>query len=354
MQNKFQYIILGVAITLLTILGVMSLALSRAEAKVNPDVPNSEIALQQPESQEVNNLHLEQEQNQTGQLQMGSSLSPETAETGEAEVVLAHVETLIEEVEVVSTNDVGATDDREVIVNTVAAFASKQEENLFGKSGWIYEKYLIEMFLPEGQVGQDYHLTTGETIPMELLAPNRSIFESWYHVDGNNTFFEGVSLVSSTDGVVHQKSVLIGEEWVNLTLKEANAHPGQYVTRRASNIVTLPTIATLHTLKTLPPVASVQASWGKGQYIITIEYSYTEPLEDAAFMPEPIIGNKHIYVFDLQTGQLLTIDGYTLFQSNKWFHDLSMIYNAVQFQETPPAVVTTLFIDAINAYMEGK
>jgi len=354
MQNKFQYIILGVGITLLTILGVMSLAFSRAEAKVNSDVTNSGIMLQQPESPEVNNLNQGQEQTQTSQLQMGSSLSPETADTEEAEVVLASAEPLIEEVEVVSANDVGATDDRKVIVDTVAAFASKQEENLFGKSGWIYERYIMATFLPGGQEKQEYHLTTGETIPMELLAPNSSILESWYHVDGDNTFFEGVSLVLAMDETIRQKSVLIGEDWVNLTLKEANADSGQYATRRASNVVMLGTRYALETLAKASTAARIEAVWENGQYVVTLAYYYEEPLEHVVNMPEPVIGSKMVYTFDMKSGGIISSEGYTLLQSNNWHHGFSQIYSPVEYQSELPAEARNIFNEAVGDYMEEQ
>ncbi len=342
MQNKFQYILLGVGITLLAILGTMSIVLSRAEAKVSPDVTSATVALQQPAIQEGDNPQFAQEQSQISQLQMENSSLADT------------VEVLPSKVEVIPVGDTGSTDDLETIIKTVTAFASKQEENLFGGSGWIYERYAMESFLPEGQESQDYHLTTGETIPMESLAPSTFIFESWYHVNGDNTFFEGISLVSAFDGTIYQKSVLIGEDWVNLTLKEANAHSGQYTTRRSSNIVALPITGLSQTLENLSPTARVQAFWENDQYVVTIEYSYDEPLEDVAYMPEPIVGNKHIYAFDLKTGQLLTIDGYTLFQSNKWFHDLRMTYSPVEFQQMPPDEIVEIFTQATNDYTEEK
>lgn len=340
MKNKLQYMLMGVGITLAVIIGAMSLAFSRADAEVASDNTRQEVVsvpLAKPEEDTV----MPQSQ-------------PVILESHEVENEAAGFSS---EAEPISLTAAGMTADVETILANVEQFAQQQDARVFGKSGWIHTSHTLQMTKPEGQEKQDYYLSTGETIPLDSLIPDVAVSEGWYHVNGDNAFFEGVGLVSSIDGEIYQKSVLIGEDWVNLTLKTPGSHPGQYTMPRATHLVELPTRWALEKLKMDADWGGdIQASWENGVYMVTIGYFFDEepwPKEET-LLPEPVIGAKSVYTFNQETGAISSYVGYLLFQNNEWYQNALTTYAPVEFQATLPPEIVEILNEGINDHVEGQ
>lgn len=81
---------------------------------------------------------------------------------------------------------------------------------------------------------------------------------------------------------------------------------------------------------------------------MTLAYYYEEPLEHVVNMPEPVIGSKMVYTFDMESGELISSAGYTLLQSNNCHHGFSQIYSPVEYQLELPAEAREIFNEAVG------
>lgn len=351
MKSQLQYIMAGAGITLLVILGTLTLLLPRAQAGVVSENNSSEIitAIESVQSgssdilPSVSQNEPEQAANASTEAELASLAAAESPTEAPAEAFLAAM----------GTKDNPQTN-MDIIVYTVSELARKQEEILMGKPGWLHVK--TQLSIPEEQRGNGYHsATTDEIIPMEVLVPNDPILESWYHVDENGLYQEALSLVTTPDGTIYQQSVLVDGAWVNLTLKTLGTHPNQYETPTISVAATSPATNAFQTLEKSRTWSNVsmQAYLENGQYIVIKEQNH-DPIEGESSIPEPVIKSKEIYVFDQVTGQLISSKTQALLQSGTWITVGEKSYLMSEFLPELPMETSKLFSDSMIMAGENK
>lgn len=352
MKNKLQYIMAGAGITLLVILGALTLLLPRAQADVATENTDGEIVTAvestQSDSSDVLPLVNQNEPEQT------ANTKTETAPDS-----LAATESPTESSEEALFSAMGTKDNpqtnMEIIVYTVSELARKQEEALLGKPGWLHVHssfYIPDEFRGDGT----YSLATDEILPMEKLVPNSPQTENWYHVNEEGVYHEGVGLITNPDGLVYQQSILWNGQWTNLTLKTNDFAPDQYIMPvSAPEKILLPITQAYQQLdmKLTWSNVEMQATMDGDQYIVIVEQRYDAPIEDAIFMPEPIIGSRETFIFDVNTGQL-SIETQALLESQTWLFTEKWEYEPVEFVAELPNELAQLFNSALNDLQEDK
>lgn len=335
MQNRFQYMIFGAILTLLIIFGLLIFLLSPAQADntfaraVNEGKP-VETAVQIT-NQSVEIAAVTGDQTKHGQASNLTNVKSAPEVSIETQITTQQ------------TNGDPITD-TELILAQVWEFARQQERDLLGREGWIYiekESYAPVQFKGGGS----------PDLPLNQLYPDDiSTFEYWNHVDEAGFVYEWLSTNKSPDGVVRQSTVMSNGRSVNLTLRNAGL-PEDYYTIETEQLqkVDLPTTFIYDLLEEVRYWSDVQmqAYQEKDSFIVSWEQMYAEPLETQ--LPEPVIGTRSVYIFDMNTGQLQTSEFHFLPLNGKWQIQEQDTYLTIKWLPQLPHEADQLFQDAVNS-----
>ena len=344
MSKKLQYMILGAGLTLFVMASTLTLLLRSASAETAalPNVDKPIQSEQQEEKLVVGNKDVNQE---TG----GNSFAtlPEQA-------VPAELSDYVTMSESNSPSLPGAVDeDVNIIIQTVAEFAQKQENNLLGKSGWIH--VVAQPYVPEEQRGSNslYVGSTGEVISRDKLVPDSARFETWYRVNETGIYNEAISLVISPNGVIHQQSVLVGNQWLNLTLKARGVTQSEYSANNPSNEIALPVVTAVNILNDMSTWENVnlQAQVENSVYVVSADQTFEDPLEDA-ILAERVLAGKQIFTFDATTGQLLMTESHLQLDDGTWILRERWTYSTTEFDSELPVAVAEIFSDSMGMVEE--
>ena len=351
MQRKFQYIMIGSGLTILVILGVFALIFSQARADTTNEIAvNSNDVLSETAVQTTNS-------SQTTQVVTDSNHQTYSSDEEQNEVVslLDANQTTVMDIEVedsvpsLETMD-GPETDPSIIVAMVEELARQQEDTLLNSSGWLH--IVSQPYTPEDQLGsQELHsAATGEMIPREELVPDSARFESWYHVDERGIFNEAMSLVTTVEGIVSQQSILIGDQWLNLTLQARGFVPEQSIMRNVSNEATLPVshVASLLDEALVQENIEMQAYLNNEQYVVVVEEIYSAPIYDS-ISQAVVLGSKTTHSIDAQTGQLSSTEMQLLFENSGWVLRERWDYPITELLAELPEEIARLYADGVNA-----
>lgn len=346
MQGRYQHILAGAAMTLLVLAGVWAVLSSQTRAELplanaaaavvkGEDVPGESTPLRHPpiiESASTNNSRTDRGE----QVIAGAGLPAEA-----------------------SVAEPGAIDnpltDKDIILVRVAEFVRRQEQLLLGREGWLRVAQTIVS--SESAEGDYYQRETDELIPVAMLIPENPTFETWYHVDETGAYIEGMGLVIAQDGTVHQQTILVDGNWLNLTLRGPDAYRRKQY--RNTTWVDEPFLSGAVTLNALEqestwPNVTWQAYSAGGQFILITEQHYDSPVSVDDFTEELIMGVRDVYTFDEASGRLLSreisyLPGDGSSSLREMHHSL-----AEEFVAQLPAEALRLFDDAVSRVAESR
>lgn len=243
-----------------------------------------------------------------------------------------------------------------IIVETVKDVAQKREETLLGIPGWIHIVSQPYQSQENRQAGEGfYSVQTDEFVPREELFPEQAYFDSWYHVDSAGNFYEAMTLTATDENTIHQKSILAGDRWINLTLKAKNFDSKAYETANESRKLILPTVRTANLLDEMATWknVSMQAYRENELYVVIASQMFEEPFEDAT-LKEPVLGGKETFVFEIQTGQKISSEVHLLLQDGSWIFRERWEFSLVEYLPQLPLKTAELFNDSMRALEEEK
>lgn len=233
----------------------------------------------------------------------------------------------------------------ENILKVVRGFAQQEEVNLLGKEGWLHISR--QEYMPTEMRGNG-----SPQLPMSQLYPEDTMFpENWYHVDGTGVYHEALALTMTADGAITQKSISVNGSIVNLTARAAGFTNGEYESAQSLEKVWLPAADALHMLEQMQGWSgSLSASQTGDEYVVIYERLYEESMVDS-ITQEPIAGEKILYTFDGNTGQLLSREFQSL-RGGTWevLHKVS--YLTTEFMKDLPSDVAQIFNNALNSLQE--
>lgn len=331
MQRKFQSIILGAGLTILVLIGAFVLLSEQVQGSAIPSkatAPITDIV-----AVNTNNVSEQSPVSNNGNLlEVDDAASEKLLERETAYSPLTEVD---------------------IIIQTVAEFVQKQKENLLGKSGWIH--VVAQPYVLEEQRGSNslYVGSTGEVISSDKLVPDSAQFETWYRVNETGIYNEAISLVTSPNGVIHQQSVLVGNQWLNLTLKARGVTQSEYSTNNPSNEIVLPVVTAANILNDMSTWENVnlQAQVENGVYVVSADQTFAEPLEDAILAKRVLVG-RQIFTFDAKTGQLLMTESHLQIDDGTWILRERWTYSTTEFDSELPAIVAEIFSDSMSMVEE--
>lgn len=339
MQRKFQYIMLGAGLTLLVLIGAFAFLSEQAQAGATSAKSVDPIA-----ETVTTNTDYAREQSRT--------------ESNDAPIEADHIASeKLSEREAANIKELETMDDplteTEVIIQTVTEFVQKREESLLGKSGWIH--VVTQPHAPEEERGSNsVHIgSTGEVVPRDELVPDSAQFETWYHVDETGVYNEAMSLVTSPDGVIHQQSVLVDNQWLNLTLRAKSVTQSEYMTNNPSNEIALPAVTAANSLNEMTnwENVSLRAQAENGLYVVSAEQTFEKPVEDV-ILAEPVLAGKQVFTFDAETGQLLMNESHLQLSDGTWILREKWTYSTTEFVRELPASAAEVFSDAMRLLEE--
>lgn len=251
-------------------------------------------------------------------------------------------DTAVVETETETTSLVGSSSDPDLILATVSQFVEQQKALLTAvDSGWVYLSHTLDNY-EQSNSEPIYRFANGNSVDKESLIPSRAVLEYWYHLEAPGRFFESVATSSSAEGYVAQQTVTIGLRRIHLSLKAAGASPSQYGSQADNNEITLSIEQVLDNINrgTDNPRVQFEASWADGRYVVTRTATLETPsMPEATGMPEPVIAIRTVSAFDHETGQLLSHDGYSLFESAGWQQTVHQAYAPITFHAQPPVTI---------------
>ncbi len=240
--------------------------------------------------------------------------------------------------------------DADLILAQVAEMTRKQEDALANQTGWLHLKSLI--MIADQMTGDSYRVgEEGETLPMAALTPENSVFETWYLIDETGVYSQGMGLVSSQDGAIHQQTILVDGKWINLTLKAAGAYRQQYETVAPSSMSSL--LPDTHIFQSLKESQQWKnTSWiaysENGRFIVLAEQKYDPPIDNALGSPEPVVATREVFTYNEETGRLISREAQLLPQNSTWLTSEREEYFATEVTPVLPEGTQSLFNDAIQ------
>lgn len=350
MQNqKFHYLMSGAILTLLVLFGAFAIFLSRAQASESPtSVPaTTMVTVREPEVSQETTAETVEVEIDSPSLESSAIIENDTAVTSQDVATAPPVATDIP----LGTIDQPQTDIQS-IVNIVQQLAQKQTDLLLGRPGWVHlQSYWV--IVDEFRGSDSLTSPTGQLV----MLPNPLIQESWEHIDGTTLIEESLSHMMTEDGTITQQSIYTQNRIVHLTLKEAGYAEADYSSFESSQELILPTLPVAERLAAAltwqKTKVTMEAYAENDQYTVTVRTVFAEPYEDEFFMPgELITGDKMIYIFDLNTGNILFVENYRIIESGAEIYTAHGSYLITEFLSELPSDIAELFDNALNAAAE--
>lgn len=245
--------------------------------------------------------------------------------------------------------------DMDVILARVVEFARRQEEALLGREGWLHVAQVMSR--PKPSEGDYYSRATDEMIPVASLVPQNPTFETWYHVDETGAYIEGMSIVTDPNGAIHQQSLLVDGNWLNLTLRG----PDAYRRKQYNNTVWvdepfLTSVVAFNALEKERDWSNVswQAFSAGGQFTLISEQRYDSPLHLVDFPEEAAVGTRTIYTFDETSGRLLSQEHLYMLENGSLLRGEALHMLAEAFLGELPAETLRLFDEAVERVAESR
>lgn len=245
--------------------------------------------------------------------------------------------------------------DMDVILDRVAEFARRQEETLLGREGWLHVAQAMSS--PKPPEGDYYSRATDEMIPVASLVPQNPTFETWYRVNEAGAYIEGMSLVTDPTGNIHQQTLLIDGNWLNLTLRGPDAYRRkQYNNSVWVNEPFLTSVVAFNALEKERdwPNVTWHAYSADGQFILVSEQRYDSPVRLDDFPKEAAVGARTVYAFDEAGGRLLSQEHLYLLESGAMLPGEALFSLTEAFMEELPAGTLRLFDEAVYQVAENR
>jgi hypothetical protein len=355
-KDKLHYVMIGVGITILAMLGGMSLF--RQEASATQDVTQGKttvaVATDSVARQEVD---VSQGETQVDD-EVAPSAMPVVEEQKEAKSMDAERPSPAPNSGHSLSSDLGTVENPETDVDKIMAqldgLLTTYETSVLGQPGWLYSKY--QDFLPA-----EFRSNTGRVfgVPVSELYPDdQMIQEQWFYVDASGYYTKHVGHMVDKDGVIRLRGALVDGFDVNLTLKEVTSEAVSQVDMVPRKFhldggvqVALASIQEGRTGESAEDFMATKTSearaWREdGQYVVVIESVYDEP-SGRGPSEEPLIGAQLKYAFDLDTGALQYSEASYKTIHGEWFTFERITILALELIDELPAAARQTLTDVV-------
>lgn len=348
MQKPFQYMIVGTGLLCIMLFGVLAFILLPANvSQTTPPVSQTETELLSF-SQSNNSVELAVPDEETViefdvpaiKVSNSSDLKPvDSFASVEVTRPTANNEPLI------GTKEYPQTD-LNVIQQIVFDLITKDEATTFGQSGWLHTQ---ERHYTPIQFENTYN---GISINHLYAQDGVEIVESWYEVNENETYNRAVTIVHTEAGQELYHAVFTDGHWANSGLIASGlsepVDPTVVELQPQLSTASSSAVAWLRHKTKFPEFCEVQ-SWLEPnnetqQYIVIGSCWNSTPVIMQGFEGE-ILGTREQFVFDWDTGQLLSIENYMTNENNEELFAGSTTYLSFELLVELPDEIEKLLND---------
>ncbi|VAW40043.1 hypothetical protein MNBD_CHLOROFLEXI01-2415 [hydrothermal vent metagenome] len=305
MQRKFQYVLMGAGLTLLVIFGALTLLLPPAQASDSSSV----LA------------------NNSGANANADILADEKTSIAATEDRTITVASDVES-DTVPVNWIQSTDP-EAVMAVLQQLADRQASELLGQAGWLNITVTgPELHEVDQAALEDYRGPDGQVVPADALYPVGSgVLPRWYYVSKDGLVEQGLVFTSDANNQTYQQTILQGNEWINMTLKEYDFVEDMYTIPATSNQIrnyfsvqeAIQFLEAALLTESSAGEVSVNAYKENGRFHLIVQTAFATPIDLGAPIPEPVtVGERH-FVFDGLNGHLLTDTHNFTLQSGEMF-----------------------------------
>jgi hypothetical protein len=312
-RRKFQYVLMGAGLTLFVILGALIL-LSPAQASHSSDQTANEPV------------------KDTGETTNEERPSTTTVALSEERPAVAELE------EKDDRPNLGTPENPETdiakILEQIRILVEKNETNLFGKPGWLYEKH--EHYLP-----LKYTSNTDDIfgIPVtDLYGTDTVTREEWYKIDAEGHFQQKVGQTTDANGIIRTQWAKTNGQFVSLELVGVTEHA-----IRPADTINNPPLgsdlpAYLEMVET-KRTTSVAAWFQTDQYVVAIKDT-----ESFVNMIDELIQSTQIkYQFNLETGAIQLFEVTQQTSDGEWVvFERSLLLEQTVVEDLPPGAAQAL------------
>lgn len=282
MQKKFRYSLIGGGLIFIAALGSLFPLLAPVRAGNSSNAFANELTNTKPTTNIVSEAQLvTQEFSTTANLETSINISTSKSE---------------DDYPALPTEADPETDISKILEQT-RMLVEKNEANLFGKPGWLYEKH--EHYWP-----LRYASNTGEIygIPVtELFGSDTVTREEWYEIDEQGYFRQKVGQTTDAGSVIRTQWAVTGGQFISLELvgvTEQAIHPADSVNKPPLGSDFPAYLEMVQSEKQ----TNITAWYDTDQYVVVITTVKDEPEMNSA--GESIQSTQIKYQFNLETGAI--------------------------------------------------
>lgn len=311
MNSKMQYMIMGALLTVFVVLAGLARLQSNVVAETEIDSKTTLSSASDVAEDKV----IESAENIPG-VTVPPSAAPITTDVP------------VVESETVTVDWIQSTDP-DAVMMALQQLVDQQANELLGQAGWLNITVTGPELHEVNQADlQDYQGPDGQVVPADALHPAGSaVLTRWYYVGKDGVVEQGLVFTSDANNRTYQRTILQGNEWINMTLKENSFPEDMYTTLAASNQIRnyLSIQEAIQFLEVAllteggAGEVSVNAYEENGRFHLTVNTTFATPLDLGGPMPEPVIAGERHFVFDGMNGHLLTDTHNFTLQSGETF-----------------------------------
>ncbi len=325
MQRKFQYILMGAGLTLFVILGALTFLLSPAQASHSSDVTANEP---------ITNTKVTLNEERPSTTSTTSTTTNTTVALNEQLPLAAAPE------EKANSSGLSTPENPETdvtkILEQIRILVEKNEANLFGKPGWLYEKH--EYYSP-----LKYVSNTGDIygIPVtELYGTDTVTNEEWYEIDAQGYFQQKVGHMTDANGTIRNQWATTNGQFIALSLVGVTEHA-----IRPADTINKPPLgsdfpAYLEMVQS-EKQTSITAWYDADQYVVVITKVNDEPKMN--IVGEFVQGKQTKYQFNLETGAIQLFEVTYQTANGEWIIlERSLLLEQSVVENLPPEAMQAL------------
>jgi hypothetical protein len=298
MEKRFQYILTGVGLTLLLIIGVLAIVSSQVQA----DQPTNTSLVQVDEAVDnQTNIPIVTNDSSEGVAEEESSqANSEISVESNSSDIAQDTQLAIQENEKDHGSQTVPQTDFDVITGQIIELTDRYSLNFLSQPGWTHLQY--QSFVPVSTKGnglESYGIETTQFFPDDV-----TIEDYWFN-ENDSGYGQEVHHVSDATGNPLQRIASIDGTTINLTLKALGVPTTHY--RFSAGDLQNPVSATqeriTYVLREMSQSAGASA-WLEGdQYTIVVIDKFSEPLQ-LTNAPEPYVAHRYQVILNWETGAI--------------------------------------------------
>ena len=238
--------------------------------------------------------------------------------------------------------------DFNVVIDQVNGLAEQRQAFLSGQSGWLY--IAAQEYMPLDYKGEGTYINYAFTT-------EQMIAEYWYHALGNGTYDQRITRYTDANGVVTALTFFIDGYYVNLIPDNIFQAPQKSFPLPNEVAWVAEPLSEMRDYNINEPSVSAYMEQvdGRSHYAIQATNTYNIPIPtESNTLGQTIMSDEVNYVFDFDTGQLLSQENVAIAESGERLVTFSRNFQAEAWLATLPDDVAPYLTQAQARLANGN